>query len=83
MTYEIIWRLQATDVATRFLKDDPDGLRQVFAAVDLLAGDPRPPGTAEYGSPDLRRMHVGMYRLLYEIADATITIVIIHIGRLG
>ncbi|MER6996969.1 type II toxin-antitoxin system RelE/ParE family toxin [Streptomyces sp. NPDC000410] len=83
MSYQIIWRLQATDAATRFLKDDPDGLRQVFASVDLLAEEPRPPGSAEYGSPDLRRMHVGQYRVMYEISNETITIVVIHIGRIG
>ncbi|MGW7636130.1 type II toxin-antitoxin system RelE family toxin [Streptomyces decoyicus] len=52
-------------------------------AVDLLADQPRPDGTAEYGSPDIRRMHVGRYRVLYEIFDATVTIVIIHLGRIG
>jgi mRNA interferase RelE/StbE len=52
-------------------------------AIDLLADEPRPGGTAEYGSPDLRRMHVGRYRVLYEITEETITIVIIHVGRIG
>lgn len=52
-------------------------------AVDLLADQPRPPGTTAYGSPDLHRMHVGRYRVLYEITDATVTIVVIHIGRTG
>ncbi|MGW2440120.1 type II toxin-antitoxin system RelE family toxin [Streptomyces goshikiensis] len=31
----------------------------------------------------MRRMHVGRYRVMYEITEATITIVVIHIGRLG
>lgn len=83
MSHQIIWRLRATDTATHFLKDDPDGLRQVFAAVDLLADDPRPSGSAEYGSPNLRRLHVGQYRVMYEIADETITIVVIHVGRVS
>ncbi|MGR3934907.1 type II toxin-antitoxin system RelE family toxin [Streptomyces sp. BRA346] len=83
MSHQIIWSEQALDNATRFLKDDPEGLEQVFKAVDLLADNPRPAGTAAYGSPDLRRMHVGMYRLMYEITDASVTIVVIHIGRTG
>ncbi|QDY79177.1 type II toxin-antitoxin system RelE family toxin [Streptomyces qinzhouensis] len=83
MTYAIVWDEAAIDSAARFLKDDPDGLRQLMDAVDLLAGQPRPEGTQEYGSPDLRRMHVGRYRVLYEITDATVTIVVIHLGRLG
>ncbi|GAA1929428.1 hypothetical protein GCM10009837_63850 [Streptomyces durmitorensis] len=83
MSYQIIWRTQVIDTATRFLKDDPDGLQQLFDAVDLLADDPRPAGTAAYGSPDLRRMHVGRYRVMYEITHETVTIVVIHVGRMA
>ncbi|MFI6985280.1 type II toxin-antitoxin system RelE/ParE family toxin [Embleya sp. NPDC050154] len=83
MRYVIVWDEAAIDTAARFLKDDPDGLRQLMDAVDLLADDPRPHGTFEYGSPDLRRMQVGRYRVMYEITDTTLTIVVIHIGRLS
>ena len=83
MSYAITWDEPAINAAARFLKDDPDGLRQLLDAIDLLAGEPRPIGAAEYGSPDLRRMHVGRYRVLYEIEDTTVTIVVIHVGRLG
>ncbi|MGW2255923.1 type II toxin-antitoxin system RelE family toxin [Kitasatospora sp. NPDC001660] len=83
MSYTIIWDEPAINAAARFLKDDADGLRQVMDAVDMLADTPRPPGTAEYGSADLRRMHVGRYRVLYEITENTVTIVVIHLGRIG
>ncbi|GAA3375958.1 hypothetical protein GCM10020367_45770 [Streptomyces sannanensis] len=83
MSYEIVWDEHALNAAARFLKDDPDGLRQLFAAIDLLADDPRPQGSAAYGSPDLRRTHAGRYRVLYEITDQTVTIVIVHLGRIG
>ncbi|MFI9297548.1 type II toxin-antitoxin system RelE/ParE family toxin [Streptomyces gardneri] len=83
MTYAIVWDEAAIDAAVRFLKDDPDGLRQLMDSVDLLADHPRPDGSAEYGSPDLRRLHVGRYRVLYEITEATVTIVVIHVGRIG
>ncbi|MCL2552379.1 MAG: type II toxin-antitoxin system RelE/ParE family toxin [Actinomycetia bacterium] len=83
MSYTIIWDEPAINAAARFLKDDPEGVRQVMDAVDLLADSPRPPGTAEYGSADLRRMHVGRYRVMYEITNATVTIVVIHLGRIG
>lgn len=33
--------------AARFLKNDPDGLRQVMAATDLIADQPRPAGSVE------------------------------------
>ncbi|MGP8298975.1 type II toxin-antitoxin system RelE/ParE family toxin [Streptomyces inhibens] len=83
MSYTIIWDESALDTAARFLKDDPEGLRQLFASIDLLAGSPRPAGSIPYGSPDLRRIHSGRYRALYEINDSTVTIIVIHIGRAG
>lgn len=83
MTYEVIWSERALDQAAGFLKDDPVGLEQLLSAVDLLADDPRPAGTTEYGSPDLRRLHVGRYRVLYDVNDSIVTVVVIHAGRVG
>ncbi|MGR6998820.1 type II toxin-antitoxin system RelE family toxin [Yinghuangia aomiensis] len=81
MTYEIIWEPEALDQAARLAKDDPDGVRQVFTAVDHLARDPRP--DSAFGSPDLLRIHVGPYRVMYEINDRQIRVTVIHLGRLG
>lgn len=81
MTYEVIWSERALDQAAGFLKDDPEGLDQLFQSVDLLAGDPRPEGTAEYGTPDRRRLRSGRYRVLYDVDDNTVTVVMIHAGR--
>jgi mRNA interferase RelE/StbE len=83
LTYSIVWDEHAINAVAHFLKDDHEGLRQLFDSVDLLGSDPRPAGTVEYGSPDLRRMRVGRYRVLYEITEATATIVVIHVGRVG
>lgn len=83
MNFQIIWEAEATSSATRFIKDDPDGLRQVFLAVDLLGREPRPAGSTELGSQYLRRIHVGRYRVIYEIAVSTVTVVVVHLGRVG
>jgi mRNA interferase RelE/StbE len=83
VTYEVVWSERALDQAAGFLADDPAGLEQLLAAVDMLAEEPRPEATAEYGSPDVRRMHVGRYRVLYDVNDTTVTVVVIHAGRIG
>ncbi|MGG2458852.1 type II toxin-antitoxin system RelE family toxin [Streptomyces sp. RGM 3693] len=54
---------------------------QLFVSIDLLAKCPRPEGSIPYGSPDLRRIHSGRYRALYEISDTTVTVIVIHAGR--
>ncbi|MGW5848802.1 type II toxin-antitoxin system RelE family toxin [Streptomyces sp. NPDC055254] len=81
MGYRIVWDEAAVSRAARHLADDPDGLRQLLHAVDLLAGQPRPAGAAAHGSR-LRRIHVGRYRVVYEISRAPLAIVIMHVGRL-
>lgn len=81
MTYSITWDPGVIGIASRFLADDPAGLAQVLDAVDQLADDPRPQGSVPYGTEDLRRMHTGRYRVLYEIAPQTTTITVIHLGR--
>ncbi|MFI2430563.1 type II toxin-antitoxin system RelE/ParE family toxin [Streptomyces sp. NPDC018693] len=81
MTYEIIWEPRATNAAVRFLKDDPAGLAAVYEAVDALATQPRPHGSIPYGSQDIRRLHVGAYRVLYIIDDDVIRILVTHLGR--
>jgi mRNA interferase RelE/StbE len=43
--------------------DDPGGLGEVMDAVDALADDPRPAASFPYGSPDLRPLRIGRYRI--------------------
>ncbi|MGW1887441.1 type II toxin-antitoxin system RelE family toxin [Streptomyces sp. NPDC001970] len=79
MSYEVIWEPEALAQAARLAKEDPDGVRQVFTAVDRLADNPRPDGA--FGSADLLRIHVGHYRVMYEIDDRQIRVSVIHLGR--
>jgi mRNA interferase RelE/StbE len=83
LSYQVVWDVRALSQTTAFLKDDQAGLEQMLATVDLLAEDPRPSGSAKYGSPDVRRLYVGRYRVLYEIIEATVAAVVIHTGRVG
>ncbi|MGQ4515182.1 type II toxin-antitoxin system RelE/ParE family toxin [Streptomyces sp. DW26H14] len=80
MTYEVIWEPEALAQAERFAKGDPQGVRQLFAAVDRLAVDPRPQGAS--GGTDVLRVHVGFYRVMYEVSDRQIRVTVIHLGRL-
>ncbi|EST27523.1 plasmid stabilization protein [Streptomycetaceae bacterium MP113-05] len=79
MSYEVIWEPEALAQAERFAKSDPDGVRQVFTAVDHLARDPRPQGAS--GSANLLRIHIGVYRVMYEISDHQVRVTVIHLGR--
>ncbi|MFI2620575.1 type II toxin-antitoxin system RelE/ParE family toxin [Streptomyces sp. NPDC018584] len=79
MSYEVIWEPEALAQAERFAKDDPEGVRQVFTAVDRLTDDPHPKGA--FGSSDVLRIHVSRYRVMYEINDHQIRVSVIHLRR--
>lgn len=81
MTRPIVWSERGINAAAGFLTDDPQGVRQLLKTVDHLADDPKPADSLEYGSPGLRRLRAGRYRILYEIDDDAITV--IHVGRLA
>ena len=53
--------------------DDPAGLREVLEAIDGLAEDPRPPASVPWG-PAHGRLHVGRYRVVYEIGTDVISV---------
>jgi mRNA interferase RelE/StbE len=80
VSYDVISEPEALAQAERIAKDDPDGVRQAFTAVDRLADEPRPEGA--FGNTDVLRIHVGIYRVMYEISDQQVRISVIHLGRL-
>ncbi len=78
MSLRVDYDERAVSQAAAFL-NDPEGIRAVLDAIDELAEDPRPAGSFPYGSPDLRRLRVGRYRVLYEITEDAIAVR--HIAR--
>ena len=58
-----------------------DQLR-VRAAIDLLAGEPRPPGCVKLaGEPSAYRVRVRDYRIVYEVIDDRLVIQVVRIGH--
>ena len=70
-------------IAPRVAKDlailpKVDRLR-VQAAIDTLAVDPRPSGFKKLVGEAAYRVRVGDYRIIYEIADAELIVVVIRV----
>lgn len=78
MSLRVDYDERAISQAAGFL-DDPQGVQELLDAIDRLADHPRPPGAFPYGSPDVRRLRVGRYRVLYEISEDAVAIR--HIAR--
>lgn len=82
MSYEVNWEIRALDQTAGFLRDDPAGVTALWESVSRLAIDPRPPESFAYGSPDLRRLRAGRYRVFYTIDEKQRVVQIDHVARL-
>jgi mRNA interferase RelE/StbE len=69
VSHQVNWEIRALDQAAGFLRDDPTGVAALWDTVSQLAEEPRPPESFPYGSPDLRRLRTGRYRVFYAIDE--------------
>ena len=55
--------------------------RRVVAALEDLRHDPRPPGCVKLTRDDLWRIRVGVYRVVYQIRDVELIILVVRIAH--
>lgn len=60
--------------------EQSDRLR-IIAAIRQLAGEPRPAGGKKLSGRPAWRIRVGDYRVIYEISDGRLLILVIEIGH--
>lgn len=77
------YSIQFTPAARRqFTRLDPSVQQRIGAAIDGLAENPRPPGAKKLkGSENLWRIRAGDYRIIYQIHDRELVVVIVTIGH--
>ena len=79
MAYKIIVQPRARKA---FLALDGPVRSWVGAAIDALAADPRPPGAkALVGMAGALRVRVGAYRVVYEVQDDRLVVLVIDVGH--
>jgi mRNA interferase RelE/StbE len=55
---------------------------KIASKVDALGSDPRPPGCAKLRmSEDIYRIRSGDYRILYQVKDAALLVLVIKVGK--
>ncbi len=57
--------------------------RRIDAAILSLAADPRPHGCRKLSGSEEYRVRVGDYRVLYEIEDAVLRVLVVKVGHRG
>ena len=62
-------------------KLDPQVRRRIDAALLALGDDPRPPGSQKLGNVDAWRIRVGDWRVIYQIKDDQLLVLILRVGQ--
>jgi len=79
MTYRVAL---APAAARQLRKFDPQVRRRVQAAIELLATEPRPPAaTRLVGGAGEWRVRTGDYRIVYEIEDERLLVLVLSAGH--
>ncbi|MGI8722747.1 MAG: type II toxin-antitoxin system RelE family toxin [Geodermatophilaceae bacterium] len=81
MSYVIEWKPLARN---EIRKLDPTVRRRVIEAVTALGAEPRPPGSVTLtGSSGWRRIRIGGYRVIYDVRDDALVVLILRVGSRG
>ncbi|QIK62631.1 type II toxin-antitoxin system RelE/ParE family toxin [Leucobacter viscericola] len=77
------YRVEVSPAAARDLKKlDPQARRRVQAAIELLAETPRPPAAKPLvNSGGSWRVRTGDYRIIYDIYDDRVLVLILSAGH--
>jgi mRNA interferase RelE/StbE len=54
---------------------------KLVAKIHALAVDPRPPGAEKLAGDDRYRIRHGVYRVLYEVDDHTVVVMIVRVAH--
>lgn len=75
------YRVEISRSATKDLRGiDRKWIPRIIEAIEALTSDPRPPGCKKLvGSDHTYRLRVGDYRVVYDIQDHTLLILIIRV----
>lgn len=76
------YRIEITPAVARHMRKMPrDVLRRIDTAIIALARSPRPPVKKLRAQDDRYRIRVGDYRVIYEVDDAQLLILIVEVGH--
>lgn len=70
------------DALRALAKLDKPVRRRIQTAIDRLADDPRPAGVrALTGRPGVLRLRVGDYRVIYQVHDLKLLVLVVDLGH--
>jgi mRNA interferase RelE/StbE len=81
----VLYRIEFKPSAARSLGKLPEQVQKRMAVkVSALAKNPRPPGVEKLsGAESLYRIRIGDYRIIYEIQDQVLLVLVVKVGHRG
>lgn len=77
-SYKLAFRQSAAREVRGIPKLD---LRKILAAIESLARQPRPAGSEKLSGQDRYRLRRGDYRIVYEVSDDDLTVLVAKVGH--
>ena len=78
MTYAVLIERRAQRVLAKIAQPQRD---RIIAAIQRLGDEPRPAGVKKLSGRGAWRIRVGAYRVLYEIRDSQLIVLIVDVGH--
>jgi mRNA interferase RelE/StbE len=76
--YKVVFRKSVA----RDLRPIPNrDLKKILTAIESLSEDPRPSGIEKLSGQDKYRIRQGNYRIIYEINDKEVLVVVVKVGH--
>ena len=77
-SYELVFRKSVA----KDLRDVPKAdVKRILARIRALGEDPRPAGCEKLSGQERYRVRQGVYRIVYEIEDARLVVLVVKIGH--
>jgi len=77
-SYELVFRKSVAKDLRVFPKID---VRRIMQRIRALADDPRPVGCEKLSGQERYRIRQGSYRIIYEIVDTRLLVLIVKVGH--
>jgi len=77
-SYELVFRKSVAKDLRAFPKQD---VKRIVQRIRALGLDPRPPGCEKLSGQERYRIRQGVYRIIYEIVDARLLVLVVRVGH--
>ena len=77
-SYELLFKKSVAKDLRTMPKQD---VKRILGCVQALTTDPRPPGCQKLSAQERYRIRQGVYRIIYEIVDSKLIVLVVKIAH--